>query len=351
MCLYCGLPDNSTGGSGIQLSKEDPPYVRRVKTYAFNFIGRSFFVQPRVVWRGCSSQYDVLVCEGSIRLLSSIVVLLVRRLLRRRNIIWAKGWPYSHQEGKLIGWIRGAFLRLAHAYIVYGTESKKNLLSYGIPENRIMIAQNTVDIKDLLNRDGRGKQVSADSLVIQQILDQNEPYIFNIGRHIPRKRILDLVKAMHILQSQGAIRDVGLVIAGTGPQTETLKQLAKDLKLRKIYFVGQVSDNDARELFLRSICCVFPGAVGLALNQAMACGKAVICADEPGPDSELVVHALNGLRYRPGSTEELVDRISSVIGNRELQRSLGNQARHTVRTMASMENMVDRYVAALRSSH
>ncbi len=348
--LYCGPPEKSGGGSGIALAVQDPLYVKRVKTYSLSFLKKSLLVQPGVMRQLLRTRCDVLVCEGSPKLLTTIFILIGRRLTGARNVLWLKGWPNASLEGKVKRWLRTVFLRLAKAYIVYGEESKKRLLSYGIAGDRITIAQNTVAIEHLLDQKNGIVGRVIDHPVAQKIFDRGHPYILNIGRHIREKRVADLLNAFAVLQSNERFKDVELVIAGSGPETNTLKRIAQELKLNNIHFAGSVPDHIAGALFLRSSCCVFPGAVGLALNQAMACGKPVICANEPGPDSELLIHQCNGLRYQRGNIPELVDCMKSVLCDPVLQKSLGTAARETIKKTATMENMAKQYVAALRAS-
>ena len=109
-----------------------------------------------------------------------------------------------------------------------------------------------------------------------------------------------------------------------------------------------MDDHDAALLFANASVCVFPGAVGLALNQAMAAGRPVICADEKGPDSELLVHEVNGLRYEKGDVLALARAIRRLLETPHLQEKLGSRARETVRERATMENMISQFASALR---
>ena len=117
----------------------------------------------------------------------------------------------------------------------------------------------------------------------------------------------------------------------------------------RLNFLGNISDHEAEVLFLGSLCCVFLGAVGLAIVQAMASGKSVICADEPGADSELVRHGINGLRYEPGNVRELARCLTQVIHGRNLRTQLGACARETIKSRAMLANMAEKWMHAIRS--
>ena len=99
-----------------------------------------------------------------------------------------------------------------------------------------------------------------------------------------------------------------------------------------------------------STCCVFPGAVGLAMNQAMASQKAVVCADEPGPDTELLIHDVNGLRYEHGNIDQLSHCLKKILMNINFRAELGIKARQTIKDKATIDNMAICYANAIYST-
>ena len=115
-------------------------------------------------------------------------------------------------------------------------------------------------------------------------------------------------------------------------------------------FVGRVDDHDAALLFANAAVCIFPGAVGLALNQAMAAGRAIVCADEEGPDSELLVHEMNGLRYEKGDVHALARAIAQLVSPSDLRLEFGSKARDTILKRATMENMITQFAAAIHKA-
>ena len=344
LTVFCGN-SNGSGISGIQV--KDPPYVVRLATYNWSALGKSLLFQPAAMLRVFKGGFDVVVCEGSLTLATSIALLAFRRIFRQKNVLWLKGWPSCRADRRLIQLVKKAFLRLAHHYIVYGEESRVKLVSLAVLPERITVAQNTLDTTRLLA--GNKGDPFARNPAINQILLQSSPYVFNIGRHVAQKRVTELLKAFEILQSAEADFDISLVIAGTGPETASTSKSAQILGLKNVYFVGTISEQEAEVLFLGSLCCVFPGAVGLAVVQAMASGKPVICADEAGADSELVLHGINGLRYEPGNVRELARCLTEVIHGRNLRTQLGKCARETIKTRATIANMAEKWMHAIRS--
>ena len=182
------------------------------------------------------------------------------------------------------------------------------------------------------------------------MLTSDKQIILNIGRLVSKKAVSDLIEAYAIAEPMKAMpEETLLVIAGAGPDRPRLEKIAGQRRVADATFVGRVDDHDAGTSFRQ--CrqfAYFPGAVGLALNQAMAAGRPVVCADEKGPDSELLVHEVNGLRYEKGDVLALARAIRRLLETPHLQEKLGWRARETVRERATMENMISQFASALR---
>lgn len=150
----------------------------------------------------------------------------------------------------------------------------------------------------------------------------------------------------HLVRSflTAGIDGVDLVIAGDGPERAEVERLVGGEA--RIRLLGPIDDAEADRLLLGATVCAFPGAVGLAVNQAMAAGCPVLCADEPGPDSELVSHGVNGLRVAPSDEAAWADAMRCLICDAQMRRRLGAAARQTVASRATIPRMVDGLVQA-----
>ena len=79
----------------------------------------------------------------------------------------------------------------------------------------------------------------------------------------------------------------------------------------------------------------------------MAAGSAVLCADEPGPDSELIEDNVNGLRFSPGDVSQLAEKLDRLLTDGELRDRLATTARQTIENHATVERMVDSLADAI----
>ena len=78
------------------------------------------------------------------------------------------------------------------------------------------------------------------------------------------------------------------VIAGSGEEGANLRQLAQDLDLQSVHFIGHRNQAELRELYSAADVFVIPSryeAFGLVALEAMACGLSVVATDKGGlPD-------------------------------------------------------------------
>jgi glycosyltransferase involved in cell wall biosynthesis len=336
--VYYGTSENSFGGSGL-INNSDYPFARRLRSFNVG----SLIFQADLIKKGIINKYQLVIFEGTASILSSFLILSIRKILGKKNILWLKGWPEETIKLSKIKYLfKKLYLSLADFYIVYGNESKKSLQLYNIDNSRITVAQNTVDVQDIISKKYLNAYVNTNNAKIKQIITSGIPYIFNIGRITSFKRVDDLIEAFQEINF-GFTDSVQLVIAGTGPKLDELKETANKLDLKNLHFLGGISEEESKMLYANCLFCVFTGAVGLSLNEAMAAGKSVICADEIGPDSELLIHNFNGLRYEKGNIKQLAEYMQYLINNQGIRNKLGQRAFETISQKATLDNMVSKF--------
>ena len=116
----------------------------------------------------------------------------------------------------------------------------------------------------------------------------NQRVILNVNRLIPRKRVDLLIKAFGKLSN--CFKDVVLVIGGTGPEEENLKNLAKDLGIAdRVKFVGFIKEGELWDYYAG--CDVFAhlnwADFALAPLEALALQKKVVWTTEMETDEFL----------------------------------------------------------------
>jgi glycosyltransferase involved in cell wall biosynthesis len=173
------------------------------------------------------------------------------------------------------------------------------------------------------------------------------PLILNVGHVALRKGQLVLAEAF--AQVAGRFPDWTLQLAGhddDGIATEKIRQLARDRRLEdRIQLLGR--REDALALMRRAAIYVQPSfweALGLALQEAMACGCACI-GSRVGGIPELITENETGLLFAPGNTGQLslaLERLMADAGQRE---NFSRAAAGFIRASGmTVEDMVQRHL-------
>ncbi|MBA2701699.1 MAG: glycosyltransferase family 4 protein, partial [Chloroflexi bacterium] len=110
------------------------------------------------------------------------------------------------------------------------------------------------------------------------------PNVLFVGRHEPRKGLLDLLKAHRILRKAGT--DARLLVVGSGPQEREARRYVATRGLQGVEFLGRVSDAEKAQLFRTADVYASPAtggeSFGIVLLEAMAAGTPIVCSDIHG---------------------------------------------------------------------
>lgn len=127
---------------------------------------------------------------------------------------------------------------------------------------------------------------------------------------------------------------VHLLYAGNGPLEERLKLKAGQNK--NVHFMDFV--NQSRMPVIYHACDLFclpsngPGETwGLAVNEAMACRRAILVSDKVGCAADLVVKNCNGLVFKAGDLGSLLSCLTYLSCNKAQLTKYGNQSAALIR--------------------
>ena len=200
------------------------------------------------------------------------------------------------------------FLRRADAIIAVSECTKRDAIRfYNLPPEKITViyeginpALRPVKDKTLINQ-ARSRYA------------QNQRFILFLGTIEPRKNIIALVDALHVLQSRGLPHRL-LVAGRKGWLFQTTFDHVKQSGMESaVTFLDFVPDDDLRALFAACDAFVFPSfyeGFGLPPLEAMACGAPVICSSTSSLP-EVVGNA--AMLVDPRNVGEIADAIERVI--------------------------------------
>ncbi|WP_428083550.1 glycosyltransferase family 4 protein [Candidatus Hadarchaeum sp.] len=149
-----------------------------------------------------------------------------------------------------------------------------------------------------------------------------------VCRLLPQKGVKYLIAAVNEIEE-----DYKAVIIGRGPCLGELKSLVKKLGLeKKVEFITDyLTDEDLVKYYSASDFSILPSLwepFGITLVESMACGCPVIATNVGGIPE--VVTSDCGILVSPRSPSEIAVAVSKLIGDKNLRRRLGRNARKRV---------------------
>jgi len=150
------------------------------------------------------------------------------------------------------------------------------------------------------------------------------PNVLFVGRHEPRKGLLDLLKAHRILRKTGSRSR--LLIVGSGPQEREARRYVATRGLQGVEFLGRVSDTEKAQLFRSVDVYASPAtggeSFGIVLLEAMAAGTPIVCSDIHGYKG-VVRRGREGLLVPPREPRELAVAIDRLLRDPALREQMG----------------------------
>ena len=176
---------------------------------------------------------------------------------------------------------------------------------------------------------------------------ESQPIVLFVGRLVAYKGIDVLLAAMPTLKAAA-------LIVGDGPMRGRLETQARELGISdRVKFLGSVADDELAALYSACDVFVLPSvtrqeAFGVVQLEAMAAGKPVVSTDVGTGVGWVNRDTETGFVVPPRNTEALRDAIARLLGDPELQRSMGEAAARRVHAAFTVERMIDETLALYR---
>lgn len=163
--------------------------------------------------------------------------------------------------------------------------------------------------------------------------------ILYVGRLEFRKGVHILIRAFAYLQTR--IPDATLTFIGgdCGMKGYLLKRRAGLKNPGSVTLIDQVPRESLVEQYQKSTLCVVPSIwenYPYVCLEAMSCGKPVVASNIGGLKS-MIKHGHSGWLVAPGSSRDLGEALTLLLGDHQLRRRLGSNARSSIEQNYSPE--------------
>ena len=222
------------------------------------------------------------------------------------------------------------FVQQCTVVVTMGNGARRALLERGLEPSRVVALPASVEEERF-----RPRSVDKDYALV------------TAGALIPIKRTHDLIEAVARLRVERPW--VRAAILGQGPLAEELQARARELGVEDaVDFLG--FRQDVESFYARSLVFVLPSqfeGLSLAMVDALASGLPVVVSDV-GEARDVVVEGRNGYLYPAGDVDALVDRLATLLDDRELRERLGRAGTEDARRVAGVERLSEEYRSILR---
>lgn len=209
-------------------------------------------------------------------------------------------------------WLRFVYSRISKAFYV-GKNNKAYYLKHGLTEKQLIFAPHAID-NNRFSEKSKEKIKQAEKWKSELGIPKNHIVFLFIGKFEEKKDPEIILKAAEKLLD----KEISFLFVGNGILEDSLRKQAK--KNTNIFFLPFQNQSTMPTVYRLGDVFILPSkgpfeTWGLAVNEAMACNKAIIVSDKVGCAVNLVSN--NGFIFSSGRVNELVEKINFFYENKE----------------------------------
>jgi glycosyltransferase involved in cell wall biosynthesis len=288
-------------------------------------------------------QADVVVVYGHFHPIFRKAILL--SMLLRKKLILTSDAVQLKGASESRGWklsIKPFIFRLlynfiANALFVPSRLSRNYFVSIGINKERIVITPYAINEQFIVNNISE-KSISEIKCELG-IVSTDIIFLF-CGKLIPRKRAIDLLKAVSMLSTAQPIK---LLIIGEGPEKLQLMRIAETMANNvKVFFIGLVPYNNLFNYYSVADVTVIPAdhePYGLPVNESLFCGTPVIASNQVGAAHDLIEEGKTGFIFPARETNILSEKLNLFVNDKKLKEKMSYQCKLKIKYWSSHTNV------------
>ncbi|MCQ1536905.1 glycosyltransferase family 4 protein [Methanosarcina sp. KYL-1] len=245
--------------------------------------------------------------------------------------VWDDYWyEYLGRAGFFGKMVEYAVAKISADNIAVSDWTKKRLETLGVPEDKIKVVSNGIDLKRISGIEAKGCRASAGTERCRVSVEQEgKRYdVIFAGRLIKEKNVGVLIKAVALLKDDfPALR---CCIVGDGPEKAALEKLADETGMQEIVEFAGFQEYEALIGKIKaSKVFVLPSSregFGMVVIEAFACGVPVVTVKEKYNAAQgLVEDGVDGFIVGLGE-REIAEGVKRVIKGDEMKGDEGNSS-------------------------
>ncbi len=328
-----------TWGESVQQSKFDPGFgqvvkwdIDLLKGYSFQFLENSSkqpgshhfngIVNPDIITQIDARQPDAILVYGwSFR--SHLKVL---RYYKNKIPVFFRGdSTLLDDKPGFRSFVRIIFLAWVYRHVdkalYVGQNNKAYFKKVGLKEEQLILASHAVNNDFFLDGDGSYEKEAREWRRDLGISDEAVVFLF-VGKLEGKKSPLLLLEAF---DSASFTKETHLIIVGNGLLEPLLKT---DRFTKNIHFISFQNQKRMPVVYRLAEILVLPSAGpgetwGLVLNEAMACGRAVIASTRCGGAVDLIKDGVNGYLFGANNKDDLRGRLQEISKDKMRIKEMG----------------------------
>ena len=298
-----------------------------------------------------SKNYDVVV--GS---LFDPTTFFIAKIRRKPFILWSETWHFSERESFAFRLLKPVFRFLilhSDAILVPSQMFKEETILLGAPKNKTFVMPNASNVYVAASDYSKAKE-----LRIELGLNEKRGILY-VGRLVESKGVQYLIEAFAKLAAERD--DIALICVGDGPFRERLQSLCKELHVEgRVHFTGRVDLDIERNkhlvpYYLWSDVCVVPSIFlrgmpepwALVVNEAMACGKAVIATTAVAAAHAMIKNGINGFIVPEKDGGALYAALKAVLADPATAEAMGEASKKVIEAGFTYSHMVSGFQSAI----
>jgi len=219
-------------------------------------------------------------------------------------------------------YLKWVYRNTDYAFYV-GKNNKEYFLAHGIPDDKLFFAPHAID-NDRFNDSTGEYSKEAKDMRKELGIPEKDVVILFVGKFESKKNPLILIEAAKRINDE----NLHFVFVGNGDWESDMKKKSKDMK--NIHYLAFQNQSRMPVIYYLADILALPSqgpgeTWGLVVNEAMACGRAILVSTKAGCYSNLVENGINGYVFESGNLDECVESIEK-MNSKEICAKMGKQS-------------------------